>query len=238
MADKIDSQHSESKRYLELGQIFDLLTSQLSVIRHEIYLKLREGRRRSPDKSRMEIADLVANRLIRLSALRVGAVGGLTSIPADLPGLGTIATSVIGTTADLIYLARTQVYLCYAMSAVYETKMDDAELKIAILRLMGLSGSGELVKGIVAKAAKAALNSTTAKLVEKGLAEATERVSSRLSPRLLGGALKALPVINLIPLINVPISASINVTAVMMVGRLARDYFSAQAKEAFESCEA
>lgn len=153
--------------------------------------------------------------------MKTGAFGSLTGAPAALPVIGTIGTALVGTTADLAYLLRTQIELCYAISAAYDAGIDEEELKAVTLALLGFSGSAEMVKGIATSTFKRIVDAATARYLKKGIAKAAAEVFSKITPRLLGRAYK------LIPLINIPLSASINIASTMIVGNQARKYFSA-----------
>ena len=158
--------------------------------------------------------------MIKRSALKAGAIGSLTAAPAALPFIGTVGTAIAGTTADLAYLVKTQVELCYAIAAAYEASIDEEELRAVTLALIGFSGSGELLKSIGASTLKSIVDATAAKYLKKSIADATTDLAQKFGPRLLGRAYK------LIPFVGIPLSASMNIASTMMVGHQARKYFS------------
>lgn len=167
-----------------------------------------------------EMADLVSRRLIRKSAMRVAAVGGLTSAPAVLPVLGTIGTATGGMTADFVYLIRTHIELCYQIASAHGEKIDTEEMEAVVLALIGFVSSEVLVKDVVASTLNGVVEATAQTYLLKGIEAATFDVATVLSPKIFSRAFKILP------LISIPMSASINIYSTYTVGKLARNYFS------------
>ena len=210
--------HAEKGHWL--ARILGLSGSALPALREEVSDMKRECELEYRDRSEREISYQVSSRLIKRAALKAGAVGSITATPASLPGIGTLGTAIIGTTADLAYLLRKQTELCYSVSAAYETKVDEEELKAITLALLGFSGSAQMVKEIAGRTLRSIVDAAAARYLKNGIAKAAAEVSAKIAPRLLGRAYK------LIPLISIPLSASINIASTMMVGNQARKYFS------------
>ncbi len=162
----------------------------------------------------------VCSRLIRQTAMKAGAVGGITAAPAVLPVVGTVGTAIVGTAADFAYLIRRQVRLCYEISAVYDSDIDDEELKAVTLAIIGFSGTGQLGKEVAARTFKSVVDASATRFLKKGLAESAPEVAARITPKLLGRSYR------LIPFLSIPLSASINMTSTMIIGNHARKYFS------------
>lgn len=200
--------------------ILGLSDSALPAIRSNARNLVWEYELDHAEKSKQEICDLVSSSLIKTSAIKTGAMGSITAVPAVLPFLGTIASAVLGTTIDLAFLIRTQIELCYAISAVYESEIDEEELKAVTLALLGFSGSAEMLKGIAASTLRSIVDETVAKYLTKGIANAAADAAGKIGPRLFIRAYK------LIPLVGISLCASINITSTMMVGKHARQYFS------------
>ena len=162
----------------------------------------------------------VSSKLIKQAAFKTAGIGGLTSVPAVLPLVGTAGTILVGSAIDLYYLLSIQVELCYAVSAVYEVAMDEEELKAVTLAILGFSGSAEALKVMAAGAMRRAINEMAQGYLRTGLTKATTEVAERLVPRLLRGSFKFLP------FLGIPLSASINIASTLMVGNQARRYFA------------
>jgi len=162
----------------------------------------------------------VSSKLISRAAMKTGAFGGLVSVPAAIPGVGLVGTLLAGITADLIYLVRTQIELCYAISIAYNVQMDEEELKAVSLALLGFSGSAEAAKGVAVRTLRGVVDEMTAAYIRRGIPDSAVDVSAKLLPKFAGKAYR------LIPFLGIPISASLNIASTMMVGNQARKYFS------------
>lgn len=202
-----------------LVRILGLAGSALPALREEVRDMKRACELEYGGRSEREISYQVSSRLIKRAAMKAGAVGGITATPASLPGIGTLGTAIVGTTADLAYLLRTQTELCYSVSAAYETKVDEEELRAITLALLGFSGSAQMVKEIAASTLRSAVDAAAARYLKRGIARAAAEVSAKITPRVLSRAYK------LIPFISIPLSASINIASTMIVGNQARKYF-------------
>ncbi|MCX8068907.1 MAG: hypothetical protein N2738_00205 [Thermodesulfovibrionales bacterium] len=162
----------------------------------------------------------VSGRLIKESAFKSAGIGGLTGVPANLPLLGTIGTVLLGSAVDFYYLMRIQVELCYGISVAYEVEMDEDELKAVTLALIGFSGSAEAFKAITSGVMRRMIDELAESYLKNGIAKASSDVAVRLIPRLMQSNFKY------IPLLGIPLSASINVASTMTVGNHARRYFN------------
>lgn len=185
---------------------------------------MREYELRYEGKDREYISYKVSSRLIKRSAIKSGGYGGIFAAPATLPWVGAFGTFVFSTTADIVLLIRAQVDLCYAISVAYGVEMEEEELKAVILALFGFSGSAGMFKTMTAKAMRDIIDEMAVVYMKKGIARASVEVADRMVPRILGRAFRFLP------LIGIPLNASINIAAVMAVGNKARKYFSVWGK--------
>jgi len=161
----------------------------------------------------------VSSKLMRQAAFKTAGMGGLTSIPATLPVVGTLGTVLVGSAVDLYYLLRVQIELCYAVSVAYEVTMDEDELKAVTLAILGFSGSAEALKVVAAGAMRRAIDEMAEGYLRSGLARASTEVAERLIPRLMRGTYR------IIPFLGIPLSASINIASTLTVGNQARKYF-------------
>lgn len=166
-----------------------------------------------------EMADFVSRKLTKKNAMRVAAVGGLTSAPATLPVLGSIGTATAGTTADFIYLIRTHVELCYQIAYIHGEEIYTEEMEAVVLALLGFVSSQMLVKDVVASTMNSVVDATAQKYLIKGIEAATFDVATVLTPKIFSRAFKILP------LVSIPLSASINIYSTYIVGKMARNYF-------------
>jgi hypothetical protein len=208
----------------DLSWFDNLLTmsgTHLPAIRNNVQVLLNEYDLKhggtTPKKYR---AYKVGSKLIKRAAFKSACMGGLTSVPATLPAVGTMGTVLVGSAVDLYYLMRVQVELCYAVSVAYEVTMDEDELKAVTLAILGISGSAEALKVAAAGALRHTINEMAAGYLRTGLAKASSEVAERLVPRLLGRTYKV------IPFLGIPLCVSINIASTMTVGNQARKYFN------------
>ncbi|MBF0568260.1 MAG: hypothetical protein HQK95_05270 [Nitrospirae bacterium] len=166
------------------------------------------------------IAYAIGSKLIKNAAIKAGGIGGLTSIPAALPVVGSFGTALIGGAVDLAIVLRMQVELCYALSVAYDVNMDDDELKAAALALVGFSGSAAAAKAVTAGVLRKTVDTLAEDYIKTGLARAAAEVAEKVVPRLLSKWYKFLPVL------GIPLGISVNVATTMMIGNQARKYFS------------
>src|SRR5271169_4105429 len=122
----------------------------------------------------------VSSKLIKRAAFKTAGVGGLTSVPATLPVVGTVGTVLVGSALDLYYLLRTQIELCYAVSVAYEVTMDEEELKAVTLAILGFSGSAEALKVVASSALRRSIDEMAEGYLRNGLTKATSEVAERL----------------------------------------------------------
>ncbi len=208
------------KAYDWLETLMTFTGTTIPLIRDDIMSIKEDYKLKNSDKSREYISYLVSKDLIAKSAIKAGSAGGLTSAPATIPGIGTIGTIILGATADLVYLIKIQIELCYAISATYDIEMDVEELKAVTLAILGFSGTTQALKGITSGVLKHSVDEISEVYLRKGISRASMEVAERLIPRLVG------KVYRFIPFLGIPIGASINAVSTLMVGKQARKYFS------------
>ncbi len=203
-----------------LSKILMVTGKSLPAIRKEVLLMEHEYDLAHGGKPRRYVSFGVSSKLIKRAALKTAAFGGLVSVPATIPGVGMAGSILAGITADLAYLVRTQIELCYAISIAYDVQMDEEELKAVSLALLGFSGSAEAAKGIAVRTLRGVVDELSVAYLKKGIPDSALDVSAKLVPRFAGKAYR------LIPFLGIPIAASLNIASTMMIGNQARKYFS------------
>ena len=203
-----------------LSKILMLTGKSLPAIRAEVRDMEREYDLAHGGKPQRYVSYGVSSKLIKRAAIKTAAFGGLVSVPAIIPGIGQAGTLLVGITADLAYLVRTQIELCYAISIAYDVQMDEEELMAVSLALLGFSGSAEAAKGIAVRTLRGVVDEMSVAYLRKGIPDSALDVSAKLVPRFSGKAYR------LIPFLGIPISASLNIASTMMIGNQARKYFS------------
>ncbi len=218
------SRRSRTSRTDWLIKLLGLSGDVLPDIRENVMAMKIQLASEDPDRSEEALSFYLSSRLIKQSALKTGTVGGITAVPAILPVIGTLGTAIAATLSDLAYLTRKQIELCYEISAVYDTEIDVEELRAITLALLGFSGTGQMAKGIAASTLMNIVDAAKARYLKAGMVDAASEVATKMTPRVFGKAYR------LIPLIGIPLSASVNIASTMMVGNHARKYFNTRSE--------
>jgi len=166
-----------------------------------------------------EISHAVSKELIGKCTIKAAGAGGITSLPATIPGIGTIGTIILGATADITYIIKLHLELCYSIAAAYDVIMEEEELRAVSLAILGFTGSSQALKGVSAGALRKSVDEIAQAYLKKGLGKSSAEVAERMLPRLLKKTYKFLP------FLGIPIGASINAVSTFMVGQRAVRYF-------------
>jgi hypothetical protein len=210
----------ENSKISWFEKILILSGTHLPSIRREVREMVRQYDLQNGGKPKKYTAYAVSSNLIKKSAYKTAGFGGLAAAPGTVPWIGVIGTIIISTTVDIALLLREQIELCYAISVAYDVNMDEDELKATTLALLGFSGSAGAAKGITSGVMRTVVDEVANKYLQRGLNKASVEVAEKLVPKLLGRLYR------FIPLLGIPLSASINMASTMMVGNQARKYFS------------
>ena len=216
---------TEKKNIDWLETLMNLSGTTLPLIKSDIKKIKADYSKKNSNAAPEHIAEHVSKEIITKTIVKAGTVGGLTSVPASIPGIGTIGTILLGASTDLVYLIKVHIELCYAISSAYDVEMDDDELKSATLAILGFTGSTQALKGISAGMLKRSIDDMAEVYLKKGVRKSSVEVAEKVLPRLLGKSYK------IIPFLGIPIGATINAFSTYMVGRRAREYFSQSKNE-------
>jgi len=188
-------------------------------IQDEVNYLLWEYEFDHPNATPDEVLDEVYAKLIKWSISKGIASASITSVPMTLPVIGNIATAVLGTAVDMSILIRTQIELCYAIASAYHVSMTEMELKTTILALLGYYDNDDIAIDIVSTSFNQIIEGIATKFIARGLKEASIEVAERLSLRVMGKMVRWLP------LISIPINASMNTNAIKAIGIKAKLFF-------------
>lgn len=211
---------SSDKRHW-LADLLILTGTSLPDIRKSVREMVEELTIQDSGESNRRISYKVSNKLIKKTALKSGAYGGLYASPGTLPVVGTLGTLVISLTADLVHLLRTQIELCYGIAAAYDVDMDEEELQAVTLALIGFSGTAEAFKGISATVIRESIDKIATGHLRMGIGKAAATLSRKMGLQTTGKMTR------LIPFLGIPFCASINIASTLIVGKQALKYFSA-----------
>jgi hypothetical protein len=210
----------EGKKFDWFETLLNISGTTIPLIRDDVSTIKEDYKSKNTDKPPEYIPYAVSKELISKTAIKAGGAGGITSLPATIPGIGTIGTIILGATADLAYLIKLHIELCYGVSAAYDVEMEEEELKAVTLAILGFTGTTQALKGISDGVLKKSVDNIAEGYLKKGVGKASFEVAEKMIPRLMGKSYK------LIPLLGIPIGASINAVSTMIVGKRARTYFS------------
>lgn len=158
----------------------------------------------------------VAPRLISHYSNKAALGGGATAIPAMVPGLGTLATLVVGPLADMVLLLKWETELCLALATAYGYDIRRPKERQLAMLLAAVStasaAKGESVFRDAAIVSGTAIWNYTPRRIAKSLVTAMAIVAAIHWGRV---GFKALPVI------GVAVGASMNKLLSRRVGKQA-----------------
>ena len=115
---------SEEKAKQILTAVERILASSQS-----IRATVDEARATAKEKSTLDktetVRELTARELVRHYSNRTAIAGGVSGLPALIPGIGSIAVSIGGGLAELTFLLKWEVEMALALSHLYGFDIDD-----------------------------------------------------------------------------------------------------------------
>lgn len=208
---------SELSQYFLIKALF-VSSDLLPKLRLEVQSLLEKAAKKFPDESSLFHASIVTSKLITKSMIRTGALGGLTSVPGTVPGIGTMGTVVLMFSWDFFYLLRTQFLLCYGIAMAHRVDFKETRLRAICLSLMEFSEAAgkekkapEAFRQIIEKT----VDAYTSVGLNKSFNAFLERVSLKSSGRYL----------RIVPFLGIPIGMLANVQSTSAFGEKARIYF-------------
>lgn len=204
-----------------LEDIFISVTDSLPVIWRDVLVLKREIEV-TVEVDDDKLAYLISNRLIKKSMIKSGVWGGMSAVPAAFPGIGSLIVTVAELGVDFYLLLKTQIELCYGIAIAYQSEMTDEELQAVTMALLGFSNDDEKIDRASSLMIKTSVDRVATKYLRVGLHKAALTLSSRLGLKVGSRAARVIPVL------GVPLSASLNIASTRKVGARARKYFSAR----------
>lgn len=120
---------SDEAKGKQLLSAVERLVSSNDTLRELVAECEARAKRKAPEssKTRDTLRQLTAQELSRVYSNRAAVAGGVTAVPALIPGVGSLAAGVAGTFAELAYLLKTEVELCLSIAHVYEFDIDEPQ---------------------------------------------------------------------------------------------------------------
>ncbi len=174
-----------------------------------------------------------AEQIVRQYALAAAVSGGVTSIPALVPGMGSFVATTGGALLDMAVLLKIEVEMALCLSHLYGFDIrDEHERQIAFL-LASVSTyehrSGENVLTDLMEAETTALWNYAPREVARLLLVVLARLAARATGR---SFIKAVPVV------GVAAGASLNMVLTQRVGRTMQEELEQRARERAEQDDA
>ncbi len=166
------------------------------------------------------ISDLISDKLIKRSIIKVGAIGGLTSIPGIIPGIGSVVGLTVALTADIMHLVRTQIELCCSIAFAYDIETNEETLTAMALAIIGFSGNRDAFKNISASILREIIDQSVSRYLQIGIEKAATSLFNKLGIKISSRITKILPIL------GIPIGAAINIASTKNIGNYAKKYFS------------
>lgn len=203
-------------------KLFKILTASginLTFIRKRVR-EMAEDYGTRTGKPPKEVSYDISKIMMTRTIVKVGSIGAVTSSSSSIPGLGSVAAMLFTGAIDFTLVLKEQIELCYKISTAYDVDLDASELQAVSLAILGFSLTTGAATQLSEIAVKKAVDKMAKKYMSTGLEQSAKGVAKKLLPRLAGRISRYLP------LISIPISASINVASTVAVGKQAIKYFS------------
>jgi len=192
----------------------------LEDLRDEIQFLMWECQFDNSHLSILEVEKEICKKLIQWSSIKVGSFGSITAAPSSLPIIGSIGASVCTTTVDVAYLIRSQIELCYAISAVFDTEILEEKLKATTLALIDYDENKDVLVDIAKTSFKTFINGVASKYLRKGI----ERVAPDIAQKLMSRMLTRVSA-KWVPFLSIPAGAALNISDIRKTGNRAILYF-------------
>lgn len=174
--------------------MFDFLLKRIDAADDKAALqRVQTLRAERPEASVDELADTLIMRKCRQAA----AIGAATASAGLIPGVGTLASVVVGTAADIGATMRLQAELILEIAALHGQTLGEDERRRVVMLVAGL-------------------NAGTGRLLSKGGTRIATHLSQRFAQRWVMHAL---------PFAGMAASAATNVLYTYLIGRRAHAYF-------------
>ena len=155
---------------------------------------------------------LECKRLIVKRASIAGLVGVITALPADIPGIGTIVSQVVGSAIDLVALHRIMRSLVFEIGELFNYPRSEKEIELEVAAILAALAGAKAIEGV------------SSKYIAKGLIVILgKRVGKRSLSRI-------------IPVIGMIVNASILYGLVSLVGWTAYRFYSKREEENARNC--
>lgn len=164
--------------------------------------------------------DAIANLIIEDHAFWAAVVGVGVGSAALIPVVGQLVAA--GAVApELVYLTRLHFETALAIAAVYEYDMPLDRLKPALLACIVYSMGLEVVRSVIGDAAEKLSRRAVEELFKGAMLSYAKKIANQM-----GVALKKKALLRAIPVVAIPVNASMNYAGLTVVGKASKHFFS------------
>jgi len=208
----------KSSLILDAVQKFAISPEDVQAIVSKHQAKYKE---KNPTATHTEMQDTVARSITKRYSTLCGTVGAVSSLPGIIPGFGTVAAAVGGTSSDIIICMKLEVDMCMCLAQNYDW---DITIEDAQYLSLLIAGGATLEKLGVKPGAKIA-SKAGVKLLRKYLKGGALKVVKELFKK-IGIKFTRTALEKTIPFgIGVVFSATANYYITKYVGHSARKWF-------------
>lgn len=164
-------------------------------------------------------SDLV-DRIVYGEAIFENDVGLSEEVFSSIPGVEKLLKEKL-LTPEVISLIASQIYCIIFIAALYDTSLEDEDMIIRILLVLGISTGLDKVKKAIMEHGECSAKDLIEKYLEGGLIKLLRDISSTMILKISKSRL-----LRKIPLIAIPVSAGLNYLNLSIAGKAAKYYFN------------
>jgi len=206
-----------------LLKAIELVLADPNTIRQEaLSLKHKYEERYKEDRTKEEIEEYAADKIISNYSYYTAFIGGATALTGIIPGLGTAISAFGGATADAALSMKYQIEMTMALATIYGHDITNDEAQRICLIVAGLGTINEVVKESGKEVTKQAFIKMTQQYLKGATLTAVKEIFKKVGVTFTRKAME-----KTIPFgVGVIIGFSANKGLTWYVGTKAKDFFS------------
>lgn len=143
---KNDSYNADNNKPTLLKAIELILASPVAIKKESEQIRARILEKYSGKKSTSEINSLAAKKIISRYSYYAAFAGGASSLPGTIPGVGTVVSTVGGTSTDIVLTMKFQIEMIMAIATIYGIDIENEEQKRICFLVAGLGALNQSAK--------------------------------------------------------------------------------------------
>lgn len=214
---------NENNKPTLLKAIELILASPADLKKDVLQMTKNFNQKYSGTKSSHEIQKLAAKKIISKYSYYAAFAGGASSLPGTIPGVGTIVSTVGGTSADVVLTMKFQIEMIMAIATIYGMDIENEEQKRICFLIAGLGALNQSAKEGGKKLGSQAFIRLVRQHLKGSVLLAVKKVFQKVGLTFTRKALEK----NIPFGIGVILGVSINKGLTVYVGRKGLDFYSA-----------